>query len=294
MLVAARVLLRGRARPGRPPERTMEQIREHYLIERSLADRLRAVPQAERLRLYGEVYDELFRRVPHHPQIAARFDGYAHRQRLRAVQWQARFLRRALKPGTVFMEVGAGDCALSLALKKYVERVYAIDVSASIIEGLNPPPNLVVALSDGLTIPVPDETVHVAFSDQLMEHLHPEDAQAQLANIYRSLVPGGVYFCVTPNRLYGPRDVSAYFDETATGLHLREYSARELRQLFLQAGFRKVRFYAGARGAFIPLPYALIACVERVLEALPYRLRKLFADTPPARALLGLRAAAVK
>ena len=80
----------------------------------------------------------------------------------------------------------------------------------------------------------------------------------------------------------------------ATGLHLREYSAGELRTIFLKAGFSQVRFYAGAKRWFIPCPYPLVALMERVLKALPYRLRKRLADNGPARAFLGLRAAAFK
>jgi SAM-dependent methyltransferase len=143
-------------------------------------------------------------------------------------------------------------------------------------------------------MPVADGSIDVAFSNQLMEHLHPEDAEAQLRAICRSLVPGGVYFCITPNRLYGPCDVSQYFDDVATGLHLREYSARELRALALAAGFSRVRFYAGGRGCMAPVPYRVVAAFESLLESLPSRLRRRLAGSAPARALLGLRMAAVK
>ncbi|HUG78687.1 MAG TPA: hypothetical protein VML57_14490, partial [Burkholderiales bacterium] len=104
----------------------------------------------------------------------------------------------------------------------------------------------------------------------------------------------GVYVFITPNRLYGPRDVSAHFDEVATGLHLREYSARELRALLLEAGFSRVLLHAGARGVFARIPFALVAAIEALLERLAPRLRRRLADTPPARALLGLRVAALK
>jgi predicted SAM-dependent methyltransferase len=36
------------------------------------------------------------------------------------------------------------------------------------------------------------ESVDLAYSNQLMEHLHPDDASEQLANVYRALKPGGV------------------------------------------------------------------------------------------------------
>ena len=51
--------------------RSAENIRQHYIIERELADRLRHASREERRAgLYAAVYNELFRRVADHPQIA--------------------------------------------------------------------------------------------------------------------------------------------------------------------------------------------------------------------------------
>jgi len=274
--------------------RSEAEIRQHYLVERELADRLRNAPDAERRGLYPKVYEELFRRLPHHPQLRARFHPDAHARRMRDVEWQFRFLRHALGLRKVFLEVGAGDCALARRVSGFVERAFAVDVSEEVMRIRRRAANVVPVLSDGVSIPVPAGSVHVAFSNQLMEHLHPRDAAAQLDNIYRALAPGGRYFCVTPNRLYGPRDVSAHFDPVATGLHLKEYCSRELRALLLQAGFRKVRFHAGARGLFVRVPGPLIHGFESCLSALPSPMRKALADNPPARALLGLYAEAIR
>jgi tetratricopeptide (TPR) repeat protein len=55
------------ARPFAPQDpRPPEQIREQYDVERELADRLRAASREERKQLYTELYEELFRRIPHH------------------------------------------------------------------------------------------------------------------------------------------------------------------------------------------------------------------------------------
>ena len=270
--------------------RSEEQLREHYRVERELADRLRSAGKAERRILYSALYDELLRRVPHHPMLnAAERD-----ERQRAVERQMAFLGAFLAPDSVFMEIGPGDCALALRAAATVNKVYAIDVSEQITRDVAPPRNFHLILSDGCSIPVPPGSVDVAFSDQLMEHLHPDDAKEQLRNIYESLAPHGVYICVTPNRLYGPRDISAYFDDVATGFHLREYAARDLRDLLAATGFRQIYFYAGARGRFVRCPGWVIFAVERLLDALPHRLRRALADRAPMRALLGVRLAAFK
>ncbi len=278
----------------RGDNRTEAQLVEHYFIERELADRLRRAPAATRGNAYREVYDELFRRVPHHPQLQAGARGNAADERREAVGQDLAFLGRFLRPETVYMEIGAGDCALTLRVAQRVAIAHAIEVSETITRDLERPDNFQLHLTDGTHIPLPADTVTVAFSDQLIEHLHPDDARAQLQEVCRSLAPGGVCVCITPNRLYGPTDISEYFDDRATGLHLREYSAREIEALLRAAGFARVHFYAGARGAFVRVPFAAVAAIEALLERLPGRLRKLLADNKPMRALLGLRVAAVK
>src|SRR6266850_5985997 len=72
--------------------RTEQQLREHYLIERELADRLRSAPRSERRVLYSQVYDELFRRVRHHPM----WQEAGHAPRQSNIAHQLRFLRSFL------------------------------------------------------------------------------------------------------------------------------------------------------------------------------------------------------
>ena len=94
--------------------RSSEQLQEHYLIERELADRLRLAPRSKRRGLYGEVYDELFRRVEHHPQLHAA--NGAPRQR--EINGLLALMRGSLTSSTVLMEVGAGDCALAIRIRQ--------------------------------------------------------------------------------------------------------------------------------------------------------------------------------
>ena len=156
------------------------------------------------------------------------------------------------------------------------------------------PANVAVVLTDGRGIDVPPASVDLAFSDQVMEHLHPDDAGEQLRNIHRALKPGGVYLCVTPNRVYGPSDVSAFFEDEPRGFHLREYTLREIREVFRAAGFVRFHTYVGARGWFVRVPAFVVRATEIALLALPAPLRRRVADLRAFRALLGLRVAAIK
>lgn len=279
------------SRRGRAPRRSPERLRAHYRVERRIADRIRAAQgRDERREIFATMYDELFREVPDHPRLLKGED--AERERESGVAWDLAQLEPYLKPGCTFLEVGAGDCALSRRVAGTAARVYAVDISAQSKESL--PANVELVISDGSSIPVPEGSVDVAFSDQLMEHLHPDDAREQLRNIHRALKPGGVYVFITPNRLYGPSDISAYFDDEARGFHLREYTLEELHGMLRECGFASVQPWIGARGMFVRCPEAPLRALETALDRLPVRLRRRVANTMALRALLGVRLAATK
>lgn len=272
-------------------ELTAAQIREHYEIEKELASRLRNAAKEARRSLYSALYDELFRRVPNHPQLAQKASP---EEKNRAIAWQMKFLKRFLRLGGVFAEVGPGDCALALEAARHAKRVYAIDVSDEITKAAAFPENFELILSDGCAIPVPPGSVQLVYSNQLMEHLHPDDAFEQLENIRRALGPGGIYVCITPNRLAGPHDVSMYFDSVATGFHLKEYTIAEMKALLKRAGFSKVRTYIGAKGLFLRCPVLPLVLCEKILQLLPCTLRRRIAQSAPFRALLNGRFVGVK
>lgn len=267
--------------------RSMEQIKEHYLIEVELAERLRNAPQERRGPLYIEVYEELFARVPHHPQVTGKATPD---ERKRKVRQKMKLLSRFLRPEHAYMELGPGDCAMAVEVARHVKSVLAVDVSESIASGRDLPPNFTLAISDGTDIPVEGESIDIAFSDQLMEHLHPDDAYDQLRGVFDALAPGGTYVCITPNRLSGPHDVSAAFDDEARGLHLKEYDLRELRRLFESIGFQSFRVYVGGKGVYLRMPVKLVEVLESVIQHLGPRWRRSFVS----RAILGINLVATK
>src|SRR6187402_2772783 len=164
-MVAARWQERTQERGERSPDRLLA----HYRVERRLADRLRRAPDAEaRRRIFATMYDDLFREVPDHPRLRARGDAIAGRAR--DVGWDLAQLRPYLESGCTFLEIGAGDCALSSRVAEGASRVYAVDISDQATRPL--PENVRLVISDGTNVPVPPGSVDLAFSDQLMEHLH--------------------------------------------------------------------------------------------------------------------------
>ena len=165
-----------------------------------------------------------------------------HVRRARELERHFRLLRRALGLRKVFMELGAGDCALAHRIAGYVERAYAIDASEQVLHAVRRPGNVVALRAEGASIPVPEGSVDVAFSRELVAQ--------QLRGIHRSLAPGGRYVCI---------------------IRLTAYCSRELRALFLEAGFRKLRFHAGFGEAYAKLPFLLLRALESCLGALRLR-----------------------
>lgn len=264
--------------------RTIEEIREHYEIEKSLADRLRVASKEERATLYSEVYDELFSRVKHHPLVT----GKEQEGRARRVASTLEFLQNFLRPDSTFLEIGPGDCALSFGVAKTAQQVYAVDVSEEIMSVDGCPENCELVISDGSDIPIKKNSVDVAYSKDLFEHLHPDDASIHLQNVVEVLAPGGIYVCRTPNALSGPHDVSQFFDDKEpTGLHLKEYTTTELARKFKAAGFSKVIPYIWLKGKLVKLPLWPVVLVEGVAGCLPRFLAKGITSRLPVKRVLG-------
>jgi SAM-dependent methyltransferase len=199
-----------------------------------------------------------------------------------------------LSPDKVFLEVGPGDCALSFAVCPHVKKVYAVEVSATISYAHQVPDNFELILSDGCSIPLPEHSVDVVYSNQLMEHLHPEDALEQLRAIHRVLRPGGVYICLTPNGLTGPHDISYGFDDEPTGFHLKEYTAGELAELFRSVGFRDVQAVLAVRHRYVVLSVGLYRLLELIVALTPRSIRSARKYQVPFRLFQDLRLVGVR
>ena len=248
--------------------RSPERLRYHYTVEKELADRLRNSSKPERAELYKTVYDELLQRVTDHPQLA-NSNMASHEAKIAN---QLRLVAPLLKPGSTFLEIGGGDCALSAEIAARVHMAYALEITDHLVPKAMPR-NFRLIVSDGCSIGLGNGTVDTAVSFSFVEHVHPDDVVEQLAEIYRVLKPGGTYYCVTPNRLFGPHDISGVFETEAKGLHLKEYTIGDLARLFRDAGFTEIwdDCHWGSRRLRAPIPAMRV--VEFLVGLLPWRSR---------------------
>jgi SAM-dependent methyltransferase len=119
-------------------------------------------------------------------------------------------------------------------------------------------PNLTWGISDGIHLDrfEPADFYDVAISNQVVEHMHPDDLLDHFRGVYTILKNGGVYIFSTPHASIGPSDISRVFQQNKPmGMHLKEYTYFETTNLLELAGFKKI--YAPLR--------------------LPKKIRKLFA-----------------
>lgn len=253
-----------------PPGRTEESLRRHYETERRLADRLRASTREERTRLYATMYDELFRAVPDHPRLTAAEDPASldrkNRDKLSLVEpW--------LRPESVFVEFAAGDCSFAALVAARVAKAIAIDISDQRPAGAPRPANLELVIYDGYALDLPPGAADLVFSDQFLEHLHPDDMLEHLRLAHGLLRPGGRYVLRTPHRFFGPHDISVYFSTEPQGFHLKEWTYGEMANALRAAGYRDLLGGRKRHHRYRTAPLGPLLAAERLFGRLPHGLR---------------------
>jgi len=251
--------------------RTIEQLRRHYKVEKQIANKLRRSTRAQRIQIMRTMYDELFAQVPDHPRLTAR-DAPKRAEILVARQMQ--LLARYLQPNHTFLEFGPGNCNLAIVVCSMVSRVYAVDISDTLDPSTEKPSNFNFLVYDGFDLDLPDESIHVVYSDQMVEHLHPDDTADHFRLVHRLLKPNGIYVFRTPHRLYGPHDISRYFSDVPECFHLKEWTFAELGKLVESLGFCRWQGCWCARGMCRRMPKWLLLFSERVISLWPLKIRR--------------------
>lgn len=254
------------------PGRTPQQLRNHYEVEKTLADRLKATrTPAERAPLYATMYDELFARVPDHPRLALARDPA---REARQIERLLALLRPFLESNVEYVEFGAGVCALAIAVAPQVRRARAVEIADQIPAAVRRPENFELVLYDGWHLDIEPGTVDLVFSEQFVEHLHPDDARHHFQLVHTMLRPGGRYLLRTPERWTGPHDISRDFSDQASGFHLREWSYADLAQEARTVGFERVEAFWNARGHCVELPLSLVRGIETAMAEWPLAARR--------------------
>lgn len=251
--------------------RSPERLRHHFEVEKELGDQLRKSRREDRAALFMRLYPELFQRVPDHPRLTRRDTP---EQSAASVESRMRLLRDVLGSDLTFLEFAPGDCHLAYAAAQHCRKSIGADISDQRNPEDQPPANFELVIYDGYNIQLPDQCADIAFSYQMLEHLHPEDLPLHFAMAHRLLKSGGLYIFDTPHRLSGPHDISRFFSDVPQGFHLKEYTYGELATLLRQAGFTKVFCLRRGKIRRHPLFFPFTRFAETVIRWLPKSLRK--------------------
>lgn len=252
-----------------PPNRSFDQVLNHYLVEKSIADKLKKSNRKERRVIHSTMYEELFSQVPDHPRLTRRqsvgLTSSANKGKLNHVG-------KFLKESSVFVEFAPGDCKFAFEVAKRVKYVVGVDISDQRNPADISPDNFRLIVYDGWNLKeIEDNSVDLVFSDQLIEHFHPEDTELHFQLVHRILKLGGKYIFNTPHLLTGPHDISQYFSYEAEGFHLKEWTYTELNGILTGLGYSKFHTYWRGRGLDIKMPHSYYAVCESVLGAIPKR-----------------------
>lgn len=209
-------------------------LQEMFFFEREARKRLLATTKENRVETFEAVYGEFYSRFG--TRMADENSPKALSEKLK---WESLLFSPLASPGGDILELGCGQAVLIRELARKGMRCVGLD--AHVREAGEANDNLAFVQGNAVE-PELDSRFDLVFSDQMLEHLHPEDVPRHFAAVRKLLKPNGCYAFCSPSALIGPADVSAHFGcKMAEGLHLKEWAYRELWPLLQQAGYTKAR-----------------------------------------------------
>jgi len=222
---------------------TEQMILFHWRLEKQLTrDLLCSTPQNR-----WETFDRSYTRLYSELEWMNRFAGESNTAVGESHYDQERWRLAIGPPPQTIYEIGSGKGELITYLARQGYICNATEVTCERGEKLSDSsvPNLSWSISDGVHLGSFEDAASydVVISDQVLEHLHPDDLGVHLRGVHQILKPGGRYIFRTPHRFSGPHDVSRVFKcDRPLGMHLKEYTYREFVAALRQAGFTRVYF----------------------------------------------------
>jgi 2-polyprenyl-3-methyl-5-hydroxy-6-metoxy-1,4-benzoquinol methylase len=212
-----------------------ENLVQAFELEREFHFRIAAEEnRAVRARLYRELYDAV------HP-LYERENSHDTDSDIQSKVKLAHLFRKELE-GKSILDVGCGNGAFLRSVDAEFEhgKLVGIDISPSILAEDH---ENIEFLQGNIIDFSMDYKFNVVFSDNVIEHIALPDLPIHLRSIKNVMVRGGTLIIITPNRLFGPHDVTNIIDSTRTnqiealGGHLHETTYTELMLILKQHGF---------------------------------------------------------
>lgn len=232
------------------------RLREYYDMGCKLHTKImREQSMEKRVALYQEMYDWCFGFLERHGlTICLGFSpGFIEKK------WD-------VFRGKDVLDYGCGYGQSTAYLAQHAKSVCGLDASSVCVEharreyGTIANARFVVHSSPLLAFA--DASFDSVYSNDLLEHLHPDDALIHLKEIVRVLRPGGQYLLWTPPAEVGPSDGTKWFFPQRQGFkpicgHLKEYTGAELEAVARRAGFSTVETPQAGQDTLVLLTKAL-------------------------------------
>jgi SAM-dependent methyltransferase len=235
-------------------EVTEERILAHWELEKTLAKQLLESTPENRYKVFERCYSLLYKELEWMNCI------FEQNAPIQNTDYYQKIAETIGSPPKKIYEVGSGTGKLLAYLARCGFECKGIEITSERGEKnlMDSVPNLSWGSSDGVHLDrfEQHENYDVVLSDQVIEHLHPDDLNAHLQSSYNILVKKGRYIINTPHRYTGPHDISWTFKcDKAKGVHLKEYTYRELFQSLKVAGFNRIYYVSpsGFRKLFLKI-----------------------------------------
>lgn len=196
----------------------------------------------ERIGLYQKMYDDAFGFLEAHFGLQTFGLGFDERMLAEHIE---------VFRGREVLDYGCGFGQSTAYLSPHARRVVGLDASEVCIDLARKTyghlANIEFIAHQRAGLPFADESLDAAYSNDLFEHLHPEDGLRHLQEIRRILRKGGQYLLWTPPAEQGPSDGTKWFFPTGCGFkpicgHLKEYTPDELAAVVREAGFTRIDY----------------------------------------------------
>jgi SAM-dependent methyltransferase len=219
---------------------TEEMILQHWNLEKELTKELLKSTRENRWKIFERAYGTLYRELEWLNKIVHTSEPANPEKQY------SRWLDAIGITSLNIYEVGSGKGAMIKYLAKHGHYCTATEITTE--RGalfVSPDANVQWVITDGVHLDLFEEKekYDIILSDQVIEHFHPDDIYEHFQSAYKILKPGGRYIFSTPHLYSGPHDVSLVFGCSSTkGMHLREYTFRELIKIAKTSGFTKISY----------------------------------------------------
>ena len=158
-------------------------------------------------------------------------------------------LEKDLFKDRIVIDIGCSTGVSTEYISRYAKTVYGLEYSTIILEEAKEQyghvKNIQFLSIDGIKLPFDDGSIDLVYSNDVIEHLHPDDAFMHFREVLRVLKNEGRYYFWTPGKSTGPHDFTKNFYLTGVGVgpkasHIREYIFAEMIEILKEAGYRKV------------------------------------------------------